>query len=569
MYSTNDMLKKKVILLIFIVTTVGLSQSNSNMLLRQSFESDIEKTPEFSISGAKIIGEKNNKVAFFDGVDDFISVKVPHLNSDNDFSISIWIAPSRYKIASSWVSKSNYNTSKSQFRFGFGWPANKKLGFTFYDNFWQDENIKSQLPLYEWTHLVYTLSPKNKKGQLYINGTLKHEYELKQYRTSLDPIFLGLQWDDYIFYHGYLDEFILFKEVISKEEIKKLYNNFLKTPKLNVKSTLSSKKKEYTYSIPKKRNDKITTGNILDINCQYDSIFSIVENQLNAPFANLESLLIYKGNKLVLEEYFHGYTVNSLHGVSSVTKSFASTLLGIAIDNEFIKSENTSLTSYYSEKINNNISCVDSITLKHILNHKSGIKPVEVAQNYRTKEAWVSNLLLGQTECNIGTFKYHELNPELIIHTVFSKSINKGLDFVEKYLFKPLGIKNYYWLKDQTGTIDGGTGLVMLPRDMLKFGILYKDKGMFLGKRVLSEAWVKKATGKEVTDYKYNYYWWRFNLKIKGHNVYGYRASGFGGQNITIVPMLDLVVVTTNSPSGGGLTSNAIIENTIIPAFLN
>ncbi|UMB54106.1 hypothetical protein MKD41_01190 [Lutibacter sp. A64] len=113
------------------------------------------------------------------------------------------------------------------------------------------------------------------------------------------------------------------------------------------------------------------------------------------------------------------------------------------------------------------------------------------------------------------------------------------------------------------------THMVMLPRDMLKFGILYKDKGMFSGKRVLSEEWVRKATRKEVTDFKYNYYWWRFNLKIEGQNIYSYRASGFVGQNIVIVPKLDLVVVTINSPSGGGILPNTIIEKFITPAFLN
>ncbi|SNR30280.1 CubicO group peptidase, beta-lactamase class C family [Lutibacter agarilyticus] len=555
----------KILLLVFNLSVIiCLGQSRTNMIFTQTFE-DINTIKNTIIAGAKVVGE-HNKAVFFDGVDDFISFDIPYLNSNNDFSISIWVAPTRYKIAATWVSKPNLNKSKSQFRYGFGWPANRNLNFTFYDNFWQDTSVQYTLPLNEWTHLVYTLSPKNKKGQLYINGDLKHEYELNGYMPSKDPVFLGLQWDDYIFYSGYIDEFSVFSEVISAEEIKKLYNVFTKTDKIDVKPKLSKKINNYTYTIPQKHNDQIKTGDIRKIACDYDSIFNIVKKQLNDSTANLESLLIYKENKLVLEEYFHGYTANTLHGVSSITKSFTSTLLGIAIDNGFIKNEEASLSFYYPNK--NGIPCLDSITLKHVLNHKSGIEPLEIARSLRTKKDWVQQLLANQNECKIGEFKYHELSPEIVMHTIFKNSPMQDLNYVYNYLFEPLGIKQYYWLKDQTGTIDGGTGLVIRPRDMLKFGILYKDKGVFNGKRILSEEWVRRATSEEITDFKYNYFWWRFYKTVEGKNIYYYSATGFGGQNITIVPELDLVIVATNSASGAGLSPKNIIKNFIIPSFV-
>lgn len=551
----------------FWTTIICFSQSNTNILLVQDFNSNIEKVKDISIKGAKIVGDKNNKAAFFDGVDDFISFQVPYLNENNDFSMSLWVAPVRYKQASSWVSKPNFDKSKSQFRFGFGWPANKKLNFAFFDNFWQDEFLQYALPLYEWTHMVYTLSPKNRKGQLYINGNFEHEYELKKYMPSKDPMFLGLQWDDYIFYHGYIDEVTFFNEIVSETEVNSLYDIFTKTNKVNVKSKVSTNKTEYFYTIPEKEDDNINTGDIRTKICNSDSIFSIIENQLNDKDASLESLLVYKGNQLVMEEYFHGYTSKTLHGVSSVTKSFTSTLLGISIDKGFVKNEDTLLSSYYLDNYQD-IPCLDSITLKHLLNHKSGIVPVEIVHEFRTQKDWIKKILLSQTECNIGVFEYHELSPEIIIHTAFKNSNIQGLNFVNKHLFEPLGIKNYYWLKDQTGTIDGGTGLVMLPRDMLKLGILYKDGGMFAGKRILSEAWVRKATDENITDFKYNYFWWRFNDTINEKSIYGYAARGFGGQTITIVPELDLVVVTTNSPSGRGVEVNEIVRKIIIPSFV-
>jgi hypothetical protein len=546
---------------------ICVGQSNSNILLVQNFDSNNKKIENISSQGVTIVGEGNNKVAFFDGVDDFMSFQVPHLNGNNDFSISLWVAPLRYKQAASWISKANNGNSKSQFRLGFGWPANKNLNFAFYDNFWQDETLEHDLPLNQWTHLVYTLSPKNKKGQLYINGKIEHEYELKKYMPSKDSVFLGLQWDDYIFYHGYMDEVIFFNEVISETEIKKLFKTFTKTKKVNIKSKVATTKKEYVYTIPKKRNDKIIVGDIRTKICNFDSIFSVVENQLNDNNASLESLLIYKGDQLVLEEYFHGYTLNTLHGLSSVTKSFTSTLLGISIDKGFIKNEDTRLSYHYTYE-SENTPCLDSITLKHVLNHKSGIFPIDIDEKFRTQKEWIPQIVSSQTECNIGVFNYNELNPEIIIHTVFKNSDIQGLNFVNKYLFEPLDIKNYYWLKDQTGTIDGGTGLVMIPRDMLKFGILYTDTGMFDHKRVLSEEWVKKATDKNITDFKYNYFWWRFNEFIEEKSIYGYSARGFGGQTITIVSELDLIIVTTNSPTGSEIGVNEIVRKFIIPAFV-
>ena len=92
----------------------------------------------------------------------------------------------------------------------------------------------------------------------------------------------------------------------------------------------------FSYRKPLQKDDGLECSTLSEVGIDSTYIYKLVEDILKGKMATIHSLLIVKDNKLVLEEYFHNYDNNKLHPLESVTKSFTSSLMGIAIDKKFI-----------------------------------------------------------------------------------------------------------------------------------------------------------------------------------------------------------------------------------------
>jgi len=142
------------------------------------------------------------------------------------------------------------------------------------------------------------------------------------------------------------------------------------------------------------------------------------------------------------------------------------------------------------------------------------------------------------------TFSYNNGAVHLL-SVMLTASIGMPLTrFAEEYLFAPLGVTDYRWPTDPEGNPLGYGHLELLPRDLARFGELYLRQGRVAGAAVLDPAaWVKAATSAatrggppEITRYG-----WITEQAMKP----AYFAGGYGGQYVTVVPELELVVVTT------------------------
>jgi CubicO group peptidase (beta-lactamase class C family) len=126
-------------------------------------------------------------------------------------------------------------------------------------------------------------------------------------------------------------------------------------------------------------------------------------------------------------------------------------------------------------------------------------------------------------------------------------------EFARSRLFDPLEFGPTEWWVDNRGYNLGGVGLGIRSRDMIKFGRLFLQDGSWNGSQVISSEWVEESTGSRIrTDAddpdssEYGYFWW-----IDGCSDHScYRASGYSGQLIFVVPDLDLVAVVTSDWSG-------------------
>ena len=265
------------------------------------------------------------------------------------------------------------------------------------------------------------------------------------------------------------------------------------------------------------------------------------------------AFLIIRNDSLLYENYLHDYDTSSIVASFSMAKSYISALIGIAIGEGKIKSENESVVNYLPElkdKYNWN-----NVTIHHLLQMASGVKFSEgYSSPFSGAAAFYYGRTLRKSIANLKTekdpmqgFEYKSVNTEilgLIIERATGKSVTAYLD--EK-IWQPLQMEY-----DATWSIDKkNNGLEKAfccinarARDFAKFGRLYLNDGNWDGKTIVPNDWVKKCTSpneeKGGAEF-YNRQWWI------GPKEGDFAAIGHLGQYIYVLPAKNLVIVRLGS----------------------
>jgi len=169
-------------------------------------------------------------------------------------------------------------------------------------------------------------------------------------------------------------------------------------------------------------------------------------------------------------------------------------------------------------------------------------------------------------------FNYNSGSP-MIVAGIIEKAAKMPLDkFAEKYLFNPLNIVEYRWIKDSTGFCHAGGGLFLKPEDMLKIGILVLNKGRWKGNMIISEDWIQKSCQPYFltmfSEYSYGYFWWIKEMKVSdAETTKVISAQGAGGQYMYIIPDYGLIVAFTENNFGTPLVGPFILNNYLFPAL--
>ena len=280
----------------------------------------------------------------------------------------------------------------------------------------------------------------------------------------------------------------------------------------------------------------------------------------------LHSLLIIRHGQIVFEMYNPRYEQDTKHILFSVTKSFVSTLAGIAFDQGKLKDLNQPVLDLLPGREFDNVDDRKrAMTVEHLLMMASGLDWVEGDPAYRmmyTSSDWVKAVMDLPMATEPGqTFVYCS-GCSHVLAAIIQQAVGQNLlDFAQQYLFEPLGITDLRWEKDAQGLIIGGWGLYITPRDMAKLGYLYLHDGVWEGKQVLSSDWVQTATARHIDGGDgYGYQWWTYATPNT------YMALGRAGQIIFVAPDKDLIVVTTADMQEGHDPIYALIDNYILPA---
>lgn len=304
-------------------------------------------------------------------------------------------------------------------------------------------------------------------------------------------------------------------------------------------------------------------------------------------YKNITGIVVIKNGKLLLEEYFNGAKRGTLHDTRSVGKSFTSALVGMAIGDGYIKSENQTIGEFYDlKKYNNHSPQKETVTLKSLLMMSSGFtgndmderSPGNEEKMYLTPN-WVKFMLDLPMDSNKTVGKNWEYFTAgvTLLGDIVNKTVPGGMEkYADQKLFEPLGIHSRKWKYTPQRQPSAGGGLQMAALDFAKFGWLYKQGGNWNGRQIIPKSWVDATLSKQLdvpddSPENYGYLFWFKKYNSGGKSYDAFYCSGNGGNKIIIFPRLPVVIVitaTAYNQTYAHIQADKIVELFLLPAIL-
>jgi CubicO group peptidase (beta-lactamase class C family) len=275
---------------------------------------------------------------------------------------------------------------------------------------------------------------------------------------------------------------------------------------------------------------------------------------------HLQELLIVRHGRLVLEEGFNGWAPGKLHTLQSVSKSFTSALVGIAIARGEFKGVDEKVLDFFPDM--KGVANLDerkaAMRLEDILTMRTGTDYHENGPGSPHEQ--MSRLASGMDKFYLdrpmiqapGTgFQYDSGGVILLSAMLKRRAGRHAMEYARDLLFTPLGIQKFFWFANPEGHTHTGGGLSLSGRDAAKLGQLYLDKGRWGDVQVVPESWVRESLKMHVDLTEpgqppsgYGYLWWVWAPDPRGKSgELIYAARGRLGQYVIVVPEHDMVVV--------------------------
>ena len=333
----------------------------------------------------------------------------------------------------------------------------------------------------------------------------------------------------------------------------------------------------YVYQAPVENGDLWQVADASQTGMSESALEDIMNAIRTGGYPIIDAIAVAHAGKLVLNETIRtsvtdidgwvGNTDPALHMQYSVTKSFASALVGIAIDQGVFEGTETPYLPLFSYgSYANPDPRKDAITLHDVLTMRMGIDwdewdpPYSDPANqlivlYETETDYTKALLDLPMAADPGAqFAYNTAATVSLGQAIENNAPLSLIDYGLANLLGPLGISQIEILETPTGLPNVGGGLYLTARDVLKIGQLYLDGGVWKGERIVSSDWVSRSlaaytefswSDPDAMEWKldgYGYQWWLGHFDVGGERFDSFAARGYGEQWVIAVPALDLVV---------------------------
>jgi CubicO group peptidase (beta-lactamase class C family) len=304
--------------------------------------------------------------------------------------------------------------------------------------------------------------------------------------------------------------------------------------------------------------------------------FETADKNFNADSNVVHSFMLVRHGHVVAEGWWSPYDAQTPHKMFSLSKSFTSTAVGLAIAEGKLNLNDPIISFFPKDAPENPSDYLKAMRVRDLLIMSSGQNSNTIAQLgdvmknfHRTNESLTKAFLNAPVEVKPGTLFIYNTPGSYMLSAIVQKTTGeKVLDYLGPRLFEPLGIENPTWTESPQGISLGGIGLNIRTEDIAKFGQLYLQKGNWNGKQLIPASWVETATTKQTSngsnpdsdwEQGYCYQFWRAR-----HGIF--RGDGLYGQFCIVMPQQDAVVAMTSGTRDMASVMNLIWDK-LLPAM--
>jgi CubicO group peptidase (beta-lactamase class C family) len=284
----------------------------------------------------------------------------------------------------------------------------------------------------------------------------------------------------------------------------------------------------------------------------------------------LHSFMLVRHGHVIAEGWWKPEAPDKPHVLHSLSKSFNSTAVGLAIADGKLSLDDPVLKFFPADAPHDVSDNLKALKVRDLLTMSGG---QETEPKSGSGGPTVKQFLAHPFTHKPGThFLYNSMGSYTLSAIVTKVTGQTTLEYLKPRLFEPLGIENLQWATSPEGNTLGGTGLKLCTEDIAKFGQLYLAKGNWNGKQLIPEQWIEQATSKQVPNDQESHAKmgidWRqgygFQFWCCTHNAF--RGDGAAGQFIVVIPDKDVVIVITADTGNMQGELNAIWEK-LLPGF--
>jgi CubicO group peptidase (beta-lactamase class C family) len=290
----------------------------------------------------------------------------------------------------------------------------------------------------------------------------------------------------------------------------------------------------------------------------------------------IHSFMLVRHGQVVAEGWWSPYGPDIPHKLFSLSKSFTSTAVGLAIAEGKLSLDDPVISFFPEDTPANPSGYWKAMRVRDLLIMSSGQNSNTVARlgeemrhAAQSGEKITRAFLAAPVECKPGTLFVYNTPGSYMLSAIVQKVTGETvLDYLRPRLFEPLGIEKPAWDASPQGITWGGVGLSLRTEDVARFGLLYLHKGKWNGKQLVPAAWAETATARQTSngsdptsdwDQGYGYQFWRCR-----HGLY--RGDGAFGQFCIVMPEQDAVVAITSGTSDMQTVMNLIWDK-LLPAM--
>ena len=267
---------------------------------------------------------------------------------------------------------------------------------------------------------------------------------------------------------------------------------------------------------------------------------------------SLHSMILVRHGKVVAEGWWAPYDPDSRHELYSLSKSFTSTAVGLAIAEGKLSLDDQVSTFFPDDMPAEPSSQLKAMRIRDLLTMSTGHTS---EPKFGKSDTWTKTFLGHTVTHKPGTFFMYNTPATYMLSAIVQKQTGSStLEYLKPRLFEPLGIEDPTWGTSPQGISLGGYGLSVRTEDIAKFGQLYLNQGKWGDRQLVPAEWIAAATSRQVSngsnpasdwEQGYGYQFWRCR---HGH----YRGDGAFGQYCIVMPEQDAVLAITSGTKDMG-----------------